>query len=329
VQPYFVSVLPPTRQTGTHWETHRTLVATVLAQVKWTAEPVTRHYVDAPGPFIRTSIAGRIATGGTQSIELYTAAHDGIVEAVVGVNGIDRNVVDPVLRGVTFRDPPRSAERPRIVEAYRRLEQKQYLDREGGTPIAGSLMYERIWLRADGVADFSSTYPEGYAASPLPLKVDPGLMEGDYGRWKAVGDQVHVFRRPDAAPEIFQRENGGLKRGGQWWEPMPRVDDLKLAGRWGRRSQPGETVSPYHDWIEFRPDGSFATQGVLRHVASGLVDRPKPAERASGTYRIRDWTIFFSFDDGTTWSTDFSTIGRDPPGASPILLWATAYPRER
>ncbi|MFN0178074.1 MAG: hypothetical protein ACKVZ0_04685 [Gemmatimonadales bacterium] len=330
VQPYYLAVMPPSRQIGTPWESHKALLGAVLAQVPWTEDPVTRHHPDGPGPFIRTSIAGRVASGGLQSIELYSAAHDGIIEAVIGINGLDHNVVDPVLRRVVFRSPPKPVERPRIVEAYRRLDQKKYPDTRGGAPIAGTLMYERIWLRADGVADFSTNYPEGYGGSPLPLKVDPGLMDGDYGRWKAVGDQVHIERHRGSAPAVYQRENDGLKDGGGvWWAPMPRVDDLKLAGRWSMRSPPGETASPYYDWIEFRPDGTFATDGVLRHVAFGVVSRPQPPQRGAGTYRIRDWTIVFTFADGSTWSTDFSTVGPGAPGASSIILRTTAYSRER
>jgi hypothetical protein len=326
VQQYFLSVAPPSRQSGTHWESHKTLLKAVLAQVQWAEEPVTRHYPDGPGLFIRTSIAGKVATGAIQSAELYTAAHDGIIEAVVGVNGIDRNVVEPVLQRVTFKNPPKAADRPRIVEAYRKLDQKRYLNREGGAMIAGSLMYERIWLREDGVADFSTSYVEGYAASQLALKVDAGLMEGDYGSWKAVGNQIHIVRRAGSPPEVYQREDGGLKGG---WQAMPRVDDLKLSGRWGIRSAPTETGSPFYDWIELTPDGRFTAKGVLQHVASGDVTRPRPPEQASGTYLIRDWTIFFKFADGQIWSTDFSTLGPDPNAAPSIILRTTAYPRER
>jgi hypothetical protein len=328
VQQYFIAVLPPSPENGTHWESHRALLASVLEQVRWTEEPVTRDYPDGPGPFIRTSIAGRIATG-MQQIELYTAAHGGTIEAVVGVNGIDRNVTDPVLRQVTFAEGTTPAERPGIVEAFRRLDQRLYADLQGGRPIAGSLQYERIWLRADGVADFSTTYPEGYAASALPLKVDSGLLDGDYGRWEAAGNQVRVTRRAGAQPVVYSRENGGLRDGGVRWEPMPRVDDLKLSGRWSMRSAPTETVSPYYDWIDFSPDGRFSSQGVLKRISSGIVDQPKPPDPASGTYRLKDWTIFFTFADGSTWSTDFSTLGQDPGTVAAILFGTTAYPRER
>lgn len=328
-QAYFLTVLPPVPKSGTHWETHKAILAEVLAQVPWTDAPVTNDYPDGPGPFIRTGIAGHIPGGGMQQIELYTAAHGDTVETVVGLHGIDRNVTDPVLRAVSFTDPAGPGERPRIVEAYRRINQRLYADLQAGVPTAGGVVYERIWLRADGVADFSTTYPEGYAASSLPFKVDASLLNGDFGSWRAVGDQVHIVRRAGVPPVVYRREDGGLRDGDSWWEPMPRVDDLKLSGRWSIRSAPTDTFSPYYDWIEFTPDGRFTTSGVFPRISLGMDDRPRPPDPASGAYRIKDWTMFFTFPDGSTWSTDFSTLGPDPASFTAILFRTYVYPRER
>lgn len=328
VRPYFLYVLPPTKLQGTLWETHKALLRGLLGQVKWSAEPVTVHDVDAPGPFIRSSAAGQVPEGGLKTFELYTVAHDGVLEAVVGVDRIDRNVTDPVLAATTLRTPPKASDRPRIVEAYRRLEQKTYVNREGGAPTAGSLMYERIWLRSDGVADFSTFYLEGYAASPLVTKVDASLLNGDFGAWKSVGERIHLVRREGSPPEIYERDGDGLQGGGRKWEAMPRVDAMKLSGRWASRSPADQKVSPWYDWIEFNPDGRFSTEGLLRSVAVGD-GRRKPPDKGSGTYELRDWTLFLAFDDGQTWSTDFSILGRDPKNFPSILLRTTAFPREK
>ncbi|MGE0551861.1 MAG: hypothetical protein AB7R55_00395 [Gemmatimonadales bacterium] len=327
VQHYFLSVLPSSKRVGTHWESHRALVATVLGQVRWTDEPVTRHYPDGPGPFIRTSIAGRVAGGATHQLELYSARRGDSIEAVLGVNGIDRNLTDPVLRLATVAGAVAPLERPRIEEAYRRIDRRQYLNLSGGAPILGTLLYERIWLRADGVADFSTTYPEGYAASPAALKVDAGLLDGDYGRWEGSGNRVRISRSAGSPPLVFDRADGGLIGAGVRWEPMPRVDGLALSGRWSIRSAPDE-VSPYYDWIEFDRQGRFRTEGLLRHVATGQADRPEPPRSGSGSYRIEDWTILFRFDDGRTWSSDFSILGRDPDVSDVILFGIRAIRRE-
>jgi hypothetical protein len=323
---YLLAVFPPNKLRGGHGEAHKAMVRDLLKQAQWKGgEPVLVHKAEGPGLFIKTEAAGRTEDGQGRTFTLFTAAHDGIMEAILGVNAIDRNVVDPVLKATTFKDPPKDDARPRIVEAYRRIEQKQYNTTAGGALVAGSLMYERIWLRADGVADFSSTYVEGYAASPVPGKVDPGFLGGGYGSWKADGDRISITRAAGAPAVVYERVNGGLRGGGKDWEPMPRVDGLKLSGRWEWASPPEEKGPPWRLWIEFTPEGRFRTDGLLRHVAA----HDKPPEKGSGTYEIRDWTIFVRFDDGAAWSTDFSVLGREPKPDATILFRTWAFPKAK
>ena len=132
-----------------------------------------------------------------------------------------------------------------------------------------------------------------------------------------VGDKVHIVRTAGAAPEVYERDGHALKGGGKRWEPMARVDGLKLSGRWEIPS----------DWIEFTPEGRFQVEGVLKVVATGDVVNGRPLDKGAGTYEIRDWTIFFKFDDGTAWSTDFSRIGPvEKPDAS-LIFRTRAYPK--
>lgn len=326
---YFLFVLPPNRFEGTHWDAHRAMVKALLDQAKWTGgEPVVVPKPEGPGLFIRTEAAGRTAAGEGRTFTLYTAAHDGIMEAVLGVNALDRNVTDPVLQATTFAIPPKSDPRPKVVEAYRRITQRLYNTRDGGPLAAGSLLYDRLWLLSNGVADFSTIYLEGYAASTLPMKVDSSLRNGDFGSWKAVGDAIHVQRFADGKVEVYERRNGGLRGDGKDWEPMPRVDGLKLSGRWEIKSPPEEKISPYHDWIEFTPEGRFKVEGVLKSVATGD-GMAKPPERGAGKYELRDWTMFFAFDDGTTWSTDFSVLGREITPEMSILFRTSVYPKAK
>jgi hypothetical protein len=67
---------------------------------------------------------------------------------------------------------------------------------------------------------------------------------------------------------------------------------------------------------------------VLTFVGSLDQDWPKFADKLSGTYEIRDWTIFFTFEDGRSWSTDFSTIHKDPKDLSGILFRTTVFLKE-
>lgn len=322
--PYSLVVLPPTPIQGTPWQTHRALVKAMIDQAQWTGgEPAIVHRVEGPGIFIKTGAAGRTAAGEGREFTLFSAAHDGVLEAVVGLNSIDRNVVDPVLAAVAFKTPPKAGARPKIVEAYRRLNQRMAINPNGGAPVAGSLMYDRLWLLSNGVADYSTTYSEGYASSPIPLKVDAALQNGDFGSWKAVGDKIHLTRTAGGNVEIGERDGNGLTIGDKKWEAMPRVDGLKLSGRWEVKSPTG------HDWIEFTAEGRFKVEGVLKSVALGDVHPYRPPEKAAGTYEIRDWTMFFKFDDGTAWSTDFSTLGKDLQADTSILFRTTVYPKAK
>ena len=316
---YLLAVFPPNKLQGAHWASHKEMVKALVQQAQWKGEPVLVHRIEGPGLFIMTEATGEKAAGQRMTFTLFTAVHDGTMEAVMGINQINRNVIDPVLEATRFKDPPKADARPKIVEAYRCADQKLYINTSGGAMIPGNLQYERIWLRADGVADFSTHHFEGYAASPNPLKVDPSLMSGDYGSWKAVGDTIHITRIAGGAAEVYERVNGGLRGGGKNWEPMARVDGLKLSGRWEGKSE----------WIEFTPEGKFNVSGVLKSVAFGDVLKARPLDNGAGTYEIRDWTIFFKFDDGTAWSTDFSTLGHDGKSDAGILFRTRLYPKAK
>ncbi len=309
---YLLAVFPPNKLQGNHWAAHKEMVKQLLQQAQWTGgEPALAHKAEGPGLFIKTEAAGRTAAGEGRTFTLFTAVHDGVMEAILGVNNLNRNIVDPFLEAATFKEPPKSDARPRVVEAWRRLNQRLFINPNGGAMIAGNLQYDRLLLWSNGVADSSTFYPEGYAASTLPLKVDPDLMSGDFGRWKEVEGKIHVVRTAGGAAEVFDRASGP-----SGWESMLRVDGLKLSGRWGA-----------DDWIEFTPEGKFKVSGVLKTVAFGDVAKVRPPEKAAGTYELRDWTMFFKFDDGTAWSTDFSILGREMKSDTAILFRTRAYPK--
>jgi len=322
---YMLAVFPPNKLQGSPWAAHKEMVKQLLQQAQWTGgAPAFSHKPEGPGIFVKTEAAGRTAAGEGRTFTLFTAVHDGIMEAILGINNLDRAVVDPVLEATAFKEPPKSDGRPKIVEAYRRMNQRLHINPNGGAMVAGSLQYDRLWLWSNGVADFSTSYSEGYAASTLPLKVDPDLMSGDFGRWKEVEGKIQVLRTPGGAAEVFDRTSGPAG-----WETMLRVDGLKLSGRWEAKSPPEEKGAPWHDWIDFTSEGTFKVSGVLKAVAFGDVAKVRPPDKASGRYEIRDWTVFFTFEDGTTWSTDFSVLGREMKPDAGILFRTRAYPKAR
>ncbi|MBI3857356.1 MAG: hypothetical protein HY293_16840 [Planctomycetes bacterium] len=323
---YLLMISPTQKLQGTHWETHKAMLKSALAWAQIPEAGATiQNIPGGPGFFVHSVAAGKTTTGEYRGIQLYTAPHDGLMEAITTVNVAkpDTYVFWPILQRTTFKDPPKE-DRPRIIEAYRKLVRKMYTNPGGAELAMGNLMYERMWLRSDGTADFTSWYKEGYAVSPDAPKVDGGLLTGQAGKWKAVGDRIEVRRSATDAPLVYERVNGGLGE----WESMPRVDGLRLSGRWSKKSLPAAGVTPYYHWLEFKEDGSFTIDGAITFVAELDQDWPKLPNRFSGTYEILDWTLFLALEDGRTWSTDFSLIHKDPKDLSGILIRTMVFLKE-
>jgi hypothetical protein len=320
----FMMIVLPTRPLrGTFWETHRAVFDEVVKGSQLTNTVETVFEPDAPGPFIRSATAGDDANKSVKAIRLYSALSEGGIECVVVYGNEEFIVTGPMLHRTAVRKPAKPAGRTKIVEAYRRLSAQLQADAHRGEYLLGSVPYERIWLRADGVADFTPLYPEGSAASRVPSKVDARLQNGRFGSWKAGGEkEVHIVRRPGQPAEVYLRENGNLRLGDKVYEPMPSVDGLKLNGRW---SLPGDKARR----IEFTAAGRFKDEGLLEdvgylpvHAWTGAreVSLPRPPARGEGTYEVREFTLLLKYDDGRAWSADLSIEGADPKDVSKILL---------
>jgi len=320
--------IAPTRKIeGSHWDAHRALLKALVAQAKWAGS-----YADiadvAPGPFIRTVTH---CTTENKQMRLFTAVAGDQMEAIVcNPDASDEllRVLYEVFEKTTLKNvPPDGPKRPQVLEAYRRASQKRYLN-ANGTISVGRVMFERILLLDNGVADLCAAYDEGMAASTSLWKIDPGCLNGAYGKWTAEGKTVRIKRGPELPEKVYDRDNGALKFGDEDWRPMPRVDGLKLSGRYSYRSQPG-TGLQFYFWIDFSEEGAFKTGGLLKWLSdSDTLNRPKPPENCSGTYEIRDWTIFFKVDGKVVWSTDFMTTGEDLKDLKIVLLNSSGFARE-
>lgn len=323
---FFMMVLPTQKLQGTHWETHKAVLKAALAWAQIPEQGASiQNTPTGPGPFVYSTATGKTTTGEYRGIHLFTAPHDGQMEVITTVNvyAPEVRILWPILQKTTFKDPPKE-DRPRILEAYRKLVRMLYTNPGAAELAVGGIQYERMWLRSDGTADFSSWYREGYAMSPDAPKIDGGLLTGQAGRWKAVGDKIEVQRDAKTPPVIYERANGDLGE----WEAMPRVDGMKLSGRYSKKSLQAAGVNQYYHRIDFKEDGTFKADGALWFVGGSDPDWPKLPDKPSGTYELRDWTIFFTLEDGRVWTTDFSTIHKDPNDRSGILLRTTVFLKE-
>lgn len=329
---YLVLVLPSQPLRGTLWETQRAIFDEVVKATGLRNTVAPLHESDAPGPFIRSSTAGDDANGSIRPVRLYSAPSEVGLECIVVFSQEDFGTTGPMLHLSKVRKPPKAAPRPKIAAAYRRLSQQSHVDVVQGRQVITAVPYDRIWLRADGVADFSPIYREGYAASRVPDKTDAALQNGRYGSWKAAGEEeVHVVRRSDKPAEVYRRDQGSLRLGDKVYEPMPSVDGLVLDGAW---HLPGAERKRR---IEFTAAGRFKDDGLLEEVGYLPVSAwagspemlyPRPPARGEGTYEIRDFTLLLKYDEGRAWSGDFSTSGPDRKDLSKLLLKAGTLHRE-
>src|SRR6185436_11331360 len=105
-----------------------------------------------------------------------------------------------------------------------------------GGQTASKVRNDRLVLFDNGVADVSLMHNEGYDGFPT-WKVDPDLLDGAFGSWKSTGKELQVTLA--GRTDSYTRDGDTLRRGDQTWKPMPRVDGLRLAGRFSRKSEPG------------------------------------------------------------------------------------------
>lgn len=313
---------------GSHWAAHRALLKSLVEEAKWTGSWPTAA-IASPGPFIASEVN---STASISVIRLYTAmsANDQMEAVVVtpDCRGLFGPALMSILERTTVRNPAPASKRPQVVEAWRRPAMKKFINNDGSITYSG-VKYDRVVLFSDGMVDFTMFHPEGLAACPDVLKSDAGRMDGFYGSWKAEGNSIRIRRKPDQAEETWDRENGMLKCGDQMWWPMPKLDGVRLKGRYSYKSDPANKDLVYDYWIEFGDGGSFKTGGLLTWLAAGdQTGRAKPPETASGTYEIRDWTIWFKVDGAVVWSTDITTLKEDPKDLETLLIQTYAFKRE-
>ncbi len=321
--PARVWVGPSKKVEGSLWAEHRVLMKSLIEQAKWPGSYTDGTSYTA-GPFIRSTSH---CSADSRAITLYTAAAGGQMEVVILNPGSSEAMFAtllPILSAAKLKNATGDAPpRPTIVEAYRRPNTRKFINLDG-TASSGSLKWEPLLLLSNGVADFTTAYSEGYDAWPGYVLVDAGTLNGSYGKWLGEGKELQITRWADKPAEAWTRENGVLKFAGQTWTPIPRVDGITLKGRYAYKSEPGPGIQ-FDYWAEFTPDGKFKCGDLLSWFSvSDYTGRPKPPQGVSGTYEIRNWTIWFKVDGKAVWSTEFSLPGDDPKDLGAVLL--NTYP---
>lgn len=314
-------------EAGGHRASHRTLLKALVEQAKWKGS-YDMAATSEPGPFIATET---LSTTDARSMKVFTALSAGDrMEVVVVTPYADegfKQVLFEILSKTTLQNPPTAAKRPQVVEAYRRPAMKKFLNADG-TYFYGSLKYDRMVFLSNGAVDYTMCHAEGLGAADLS-KIDAQTQNAWFGSWREDGKNL-VLRREAGKPEqVWERVNGKLRFGDEEWSPMPKIDGLRLKGRWSYKSDPRNKDLVFNYWIEFTEEGTFKTGGLMAWLAAGdLTGRAKPPEDASGTYEIREWTLFFNVGGRIVWSTDLTTLKDDPKDLDTLLINTYSFKRQ-
>lgn len=324
-------VSPVSKLEGSHWLAHKALLQQLVDGAKLPGGSRVDTQDVAPGPFIQSW--AHCLTDGSRGIRLFTAAANGAMSAIaltpaleIGGDDIIRAIF-PLFERTTLKGFPAGLPRPEVKEAFRVPAQKRFLNNDG-TSFVGKVSYDRMLLLANGTVDLRATTPEGYDGNSDAIKMDYGSLTGTFGKWSADGTSVRIQRAANQAEAVYARDGANLKFGDQTWTPIPRVDGLRLKGRYARKSAPG-TGLQYDDWIEFSEDGTFKAAGLLNFLSiDDHTKRPKPPDPAAGTYEFKAWTLWLKVGGRPIWSTDAMPLKDDAKDVDTLLLKSYAFVRE-
>ncbi|HZE96585.1 MAG TPA: hypothetical protein VE981_06145 [Planctomycetota bacterium] len=102
---YYLLVSPAARLEGTPDEAHRARFQLTMAWAQLGNDAKVVHSSDKHGLFTRSTATGKTAAGENREIQLFTVAHDGVLEAVTTANPIDADAVLPILKGIKLKAP--------------------------------------------------------------------------------------------------------------------------------------------------------------------------------------------------------------------------------
>jgi len=323
-------VSPVMKIEGSHWLAHKALLQSLVDGAKLPGGSRVDTPDVAPGPFIQSW--AHCLTDGSRGIRLFSAAANGSMSAIaltpareLGGDDIIR-VLFPVFEQTRLKGYPDGLPHPEVKEAFRTPSQKKFLNNDG-TMTVGRVGYDKMLLLANGTVDLRATTEEGYDGNTAAIKMDYGALTGYFGKWTADGTAVKVQRKADRAEEVYTRDGANLSFGSQIWTPIPRMDGLRLKGRYARKSAPGTGLT-YNDWIEFAEDGTYKSAGLLGFLSNGdLSGRPKPPDPSAGAYEFRNWTLWLKVDGRPVWSADVMPLKDDVKDVDTLLINTFAFVR--
>jgi len=312
---------------GSWWASHKKIWAGLRDGFGMKdADPVLQ-IPDAPGLFIASSGRWVREGQGGFDVRLYTAIAGKALVGILYTGGnhgtwsLQTWPLERMLRAATVKGGA-ARPAPKVSEAWQCV--TLHTTHHAGGQTASKVRNDRLVLFENGAADTSLMHVEGYDAFPT-WKIDADLMDGAFGAWKSTDKELDITLA--GRTDRYTRDGDTLRRGDQVWKPMPRVDGLRLAGRYSRRSDPG-AVFAFYTWIEFTADGRFTMEGMLdARIVEGNPQQVPAGGK--GSYEIRNWTLTLKLDGGFTQSQDLLIMEGDVKKPDSLWLLTCQYAREK
>ena len=185
-----------------------------------------------------------------------------------------------------------------------------------------------LLLFANGVAarsaamksgDLDDTYwSEGFATMDPTDPSQLGMRR--IGRWTEASGKVTITWQTGPAMTLT-RDGDDLKEAYTTWAPYPRIDGLKLEGRYQHVVEFGPPWS-----VTLHRDGTFTSDGLNETMGGTTINPGFPAQ-GSGTYEIMKWSLVLRFSTGFVQSISLMLGKGDPANPDVIVLNGTDYQR--
>lgn len=102
---FYLIVGPSQRLQGTPQQAHQGMVRMAVAWAQLGNDAKIVPHPEGVGGFAWTTITGKTAAGEAREVQVFTAAHDGMLETVTTANHVDLDAVLPILKGTTCKKP--------------------------------------------------------------------------------------------------------------------------------------------------------------------------------------------------------------------------------
>src|SRR5688572_6521764 len=215
--------------------------------------------------------------------------------------------------------PHGSSSTGEIEAAYWSMEMKYSVSPFGGS--GRNKVEDRLYLFKNGVA-VRGFHREGVDALDM-AQIKADTKDDHYGRWTKT-EKTLTLKWGGGSSQKHTASGSSYTDGSMTWRPLKKVDGIRLNGRFAGGDPAWEGTSQ----VMFLPDGNFAFRNVRKAISSMDLTAKLP-EHGSGTYDVRNWTLYLNFSNGQKGHFSFELpMSEDSKSPTFVTLATNTYTRE-